>query len=355
MIPIFYNMFFIDKYNPKNINDTFFNKNILKQLEVMSKDGDVPNIIFYGPDGSGKSTVIRLFLEMIYDKDINKVSEVIYNVTGSGNITTEIKIKQSNYHIIIEPNNNNFDRYLVQDVVKEYAKRIPINIFKTHIKFRTVLINDIQKLSYYAQTSLRRTMEKYSSNCRFILCSSSLSKVLDPLRSRCNIFNIHRPSDLELIEYLLYVSMKENINLELKDLVKIDHISDGNIKDSLWILENKKNHISYNNSYNNAIKEIVNILKNKNIDYLEDIIDLFYKILITNIPGSKIIKDITVKLLECKDISEISKLHIITISSKYESRLIKGRREIIHLQPFICAVFHILKSYENSNIERKQQ
>ena len=89
----------------------------------MSKDGDVPNIIFYGPDGSRKSTVIRLFLEMIYDKDINKGIKVIYNVTGSGNITTEIKIKQSNYHIIIEPNNNNFDRYLVQDVCKRICKK----------------------------------------------------------------------------------------------------------------------------------------------------------------------------------------------------------------------------------------
>ncbi len=342
-------MFFIDKYSPQNVDEMHFNTDIIEQLKAMSKDSDMPNVIFYGPEGSGKSTVIRLFLEMIYDKDINKISEVTYNVTGSGNITNEIKIKQSNYHIIIEPNNTNFDRYLVQDVVKEYARRTPFNIFQTDIKFRTVLINDVQKLSYYAQTSLRRTMEKFSSNCRFILCSSSLSKVLDPLRSRCNIFNTRRPTEHQLIDYVLYVSAKEDINIELKDLICIEKISNGNIKDALWILENKKNHIGPYNSYNRAIKDIVEQLRTRKVDSLDETIDTFYKILITNIPGSKIIKDITNEFVN-KDITETTKHHIINVAAKYESRLVKGRREIIHLQPFIYAVVHILTTYENSKI-----
>lgn len=336
-------MFYIDKYDPINIDDAFFHKNVLQQLEIMSKDNMVPNIIFYGPEGSGKSTLIRLFLEMIYDKDINKIADVTYNVTGCGNTPNEVKIKQSNYHIIIEPNNNNFDRYLVQDVVKQYAKRTPFNIFKTKMSFRTVLINDVHKLSYYAQTSLRRTMEQYSNNCRFILCSTSLSKVLDPLRSRCIVLNINRPSDDELFEYILYVSIKENIKISLKETSNLLKLSNGNIKNALWMLETYKHDLSLLSSYDECIQTIVEKLENKKIKELDFIIEYFYKIIITNISCSKIIKDIMIELCKSKNISEVSKLQIIQLAAKYESRLIKGRRDIIHLQAFICNVINILK------------
>src|SRR3990167_878267 len=109
-------------------------------LKIMSADDSIPHVIFYGPEGSGKKTIINLFLEMIYDKDVHKLEDCIYKVAGSGNKITEVIVKQSNYHIIIEPNNNNFDRYLIHDIVKEYAKRRSLGIFKTIRQFKMVVI-----------------------------------------------------------------------------------------------------------------------------------------------------------------------------------------------------------------------
>ena len=83
---------------------------------------------------------MELLLEMLYDKSVHDIVDSIYKVAGSGNTITEVVIKQSNYHIIIEPNNNNFDRYLIQEVVREYAKRMPLNIFTTKKVFKTVVI-----------------------------------------------------------------------------------------------------------------------------------------------------------------------------------------------------------------------
>src|SRR3990170_3969521 len=112
-------------------------------LETMSQDESIPHIIFYGPEGSGKKTIIDLFLTMIYGEEVLKTNDSIYKVSGSGNSSTDISIKQSNYHIIIEPNNNNFDRYLIQDVVKEYAKKVPLNVFTSNKSFKVVLINNV--------------------------------------------------------------------------------------------------------------------------------------------------------------------------------------------------------------------
>ena len=133
-------MFFVDKYAPKKVKDAFFHKEELNKLKTMSKDDAIPHIIFYGPSGCGKKTTINIFLEMLYDEEVHNLVNSVYNVTGSGNNSTQVTIKQSNYHIVIEPNNNNFDRYLIQDVVKEYAKRVPLGVFTSQKFFKTVLI-----------------------------------------------------------------------------------------------------------------------------------------------------------------------------------------------------------------------
>ena len=272
-------MFFVDKYNPKSVKETFFHEDILKILNIMSKDDSIPHIIFYGPPGCGKKTTIKLFLEILYDKNVHDLTDCKYNVSGSGNTTKVEIIKQSNYHIVINPKNNNFDRYLIQDVVKEYAKRIPLNVFTHHKTFKTVLINNLDNLSYYAQTSLRRTMEQYSNTCRFIMWCRSVSKVIDPLRSRCYMFKIKSPKDSKILRLLLHISAKEDIDINLSVYDKILEKANGNIKTALWLLELHKfgydimddNLITYDEILNDMIKLIVtrNI---KNIFQIRDII-----------------------------------------------------------------------------------
>ena len=227
-------MFFIDKYAPDTAKKSILHKDILKLLEFISKDDSIPHIIFYGNDGVGKRRIIKLFLEMLYGQDVNNVEENMYIVSGSGNKVREVYVKQSDFHIMIEPVDNNFDKYLIQDVVKEYAKRIQINIFKSKKIFKSVLINNLDNLSYYAQTSLRRTMEKYSGTCRFIMWCKSLSRVIEPLKSRCICIRISAPSNDELFKLALNISAKENLNLKLEDYSKLIKASNGSIRKLLW-------------------------------------------------------------------------------------------------------------------------
>lgn len=341
-------MFFVDKYAPNDVNEVFFHKKELNTLKKMSEDDSIPHIIFYGSEGSGKKTLIRLFLEMIYDKQVHKLNDTLYMVTGSGNSSNEVIIKQSNYHIVIEPNNNNFDRYLIQDVVKEYAKKVPLNQFiKSNKSFKTVLINNVDNLPYYAQTSLRRTMEKFSKTCRFIMWCRSLSKVIDPIRSRCYCFRINSPSDDEMLEMIAKISYKENIKLNLKDYAKIINRSNGNIKKLLWMLELKKFGLSYITSYDEMINTIINNLITCNVQDIFIIRNYSYNIMITNISGSQIIKDIINKLFENKNINDSCKLNIVEIAAKFEHNLIRGRREINHLEAFIAGIMFVLIEYNN--------
>lgn len=328
-------MFLCDKYAPKSTLDLTFHKDIVERLFQMSVDNAIPHIILYGPDGSGKKTISRMFLENIYDKSVNNMTDTVYTVNGSGNTSSDISIKQSSYHIVIDPNNNNFDRYLIQNIVKEYAKRIPLDVFQTSKSFKVVLINDVDNLSYYAQMSLRRTMEKYSKTCRFLMICNAISKLIDPLRSRCVCVRVPSPTNIELTNTILTICHYEKYDISLKNLQHILSYSDGNIKHAIWLLEYVIGNLSPTNSYIDAINDIVAIILKRDLSGVMDIRNLLYNILITNISGNIIIQTILLKLCDCENISTEKKIKIINIAARYEHNITLGRREIIHLDGFI--------------------
>lgn len=331
-------MFFRDKYSPKTPEESLFHKEEIEKLKKMSEDESVTHIIFYGPQGCGKKTVLNMFLEMMYNKEVKNPTETVYTVYGSGNTPHEVPIKQSNYHIVIEPNNNNFDRYIIQDVVNAYAKLGPLNVFTSKKSFKTVVINNIDNMSYYAQTSLRRTMEKYSKTCRFIMWSRSLSKVRDPIRSRCHCFKLKAPTNSEIFEMLVDIAAKENIKMSLEDYQQMILKADGNIKTALWALQLKQLNEPFVTTYDNAISFIVDRLLTTDIRHVLAIRDKLYNIMITNISGTTIIKDVTERLLYHQDVPFKCKLKIPEIAAKYEHNLIRGRRDIMHLEPFVAAI-----------------
>ena len=176
-------MFYIDKYIPDNIDDIFFHRDIYEMLKIMSSDSSIPHLLFHGSNGSGKKTMVNIFMKMLFGDSINSIKDVKYNVSGSGNNETEEEFKQSYHHIFIEPKGNNHDRYLIHDVIKVYvSKARVIKVIDPKIKnihnFKIVVINNVDIMSESVQFSLRRTIEQYSEQCRFILISNSISKVI---------------------------------------------------------------------------------------------------------------------------------------------------------------------------------
>lgn len=347
--------FLVDKYIPACINDIFddnnvenifFHKDIYSKLKKISQDEGMPHVIFYGNAGTGKKTMINLFLEMIFDKSVYKMDDSKYTVTSSGNIENEVFVKQSDHHIVIEPNNNNFDRYLIQDIVKEYAKKYPLSIFEKNRVFKTVQINHLDNLSYYAQTSLRRTIEKYSKTCRFIMWCYSLSKVIEPLRSRCLCIHVPTVEEGELVKWIFSIASNEKIKITPYIMQKILDTSNGNLKEILWKLDLYKNCNRVDNAYKLAVHKLFDeIMNNANVQVIRDYV---YKMMITNISSNVIIKDIlnTILLLN-KNLSLEKRTDIINSATIYEHRLSKGRRDIIHIEAFIINVIKIIKNNIN--------
>lgn len=334
-------MFLIDKYRPTVKENIFFHKELIELLDIMSKDEAIPHIIFYGPEGSGKKTMIRLFLEMLFDSSVHRTVDVPYKVSGSTSKNKVEKIKQSNYHIVINPKNNNYDRYLIHDIVKEYAKRKSLGAYKTDRSFKVVSINNLDNMSYYAQTALRRTMERYDK-CRFVMWCKSLSKVIKPLQSRCICLRIPAPNDIELFRYVIRIAGKEGIVLSLDQYVDIVKKSNGDIKRALWELEFYRFNYKINTDYYESLEKIMVLVLEPKLRNMIEIRNIIFNLMITNFDGTTIMRDLMDYVCMNDKITDSAKQKIIHESSEIEYQLVKSRRKIFQFDALISTIMTVL-------------
>ena len=273
-------MFYVDKYIPTNINDIFFHKKIYELLEIMANDDSVPHLLFHGPHGCGKKTMVNIFIQLLFGDTVNMIKNVSYTVSGSGNTITIEEFLQSFHHIFIEPKGNNHDRYLIHDVIKVYVGRASYNIIKSKHNFKVVVINNVDIMSESVQFSLRRTIEQYSDQCRFIIISNSISKIIDPLASRCLCINLKSPDIDDIIDYSFQIARTENIILSLDRLTYLTTKYSGNIKNILWILQIFKINDNYVENIIDCFNQIKTLFEkiNINFDYNEYLDDIKYHV-----------------------------------------------------------------------------
>ena len=332
-------MFLFEKYAPKKTKELLFNNDIIEQLTFMAKHNDIPHVIISGPNGGGKKTIVRFFLEALYDETINTPNKVIYKM-GNQSSKKDIEIFQSFYHIIIEPTNTSADKYIIQEIIKKYAKYKTLQFTKASRPFKTILIYNMENLSLTCQSALRRTMEMYAKTCRFIMVCNNLSKIIEPLKSRCRIFCVPIPSENDIAKTLFKIALCENIYTDISAIVKRSH---RNIRDAIWILDEKKmeckNILILDELYDKLIDLILGIDKTTDVIkiYNIEIKKYIYDILITNTKGADIIATILEKIIHKSNNDKLNK-KIIIYASTAENNMSHGRRDIMHIDYFIIGI-----------------
>jgi replication factor C subunit 3/5 len=175
---------------------------------LAANPASLPHLFVYGPSGSGKRTRINALLTALFGPSSQRLKLDKRTFTTPSGKSVDIHMITSPHHVELSPGDaGNNDRFVIQDVLKEMAStkniRSVTNMItettdntniNTTSEMKIVVLTQVDRMSKQAQAALRRTMEKYASTCRLILCCNSPSKLIAPLQSRCLGVRVAAPS-----------------------------------------------------------------------------------------------------------------------------------------------------------------
>jgi replication factor C subunit 3/5 len=332
-------MFLIDKHVIKSKDNIIFHKELYQKVFKKEFLDNLTHLIIHGKNGSGKRTLINCIINELYGKIVTE--KILFEVNTYGNKMDEILLEKSQYHIIVKPNNSAFDRYVLQDVIKNFAQIIIPNEQNSY-NYKLVIIDSIDKLSRQAQNALRRTMEEFMGNCKFVFICYNLHRIIDPLKSRCSLVSLPNPTEDDIFESLFHISVLENKKISIGRLNDLSKKADSDIKQGIWLLEYYQHNIYIKDELNwHKYGELIikEILSGKvNLNYLRE---LNYQIYMSNIDMNELILYLLDSLLKT-DLELEKKYKIINTFSKFDIRINQGKRQTLHLEALILEIFNIL-------------
>ena len=172
----------VEKYRSSNLNSYVGNENIKKTIQQYLNQNDIQNFIFYGPAGTGKTTLAKLIVN-------NLDCDYLYiNASDERGIET------------------------IRDKVQGFAS---VASFKS---LKVVILDEADFLTIQAQASLRNIIETYSRTTRFILTCNYVERIIDPLQSRCQVLKIIPPSKQEIAKHVAGVLEQEEVSYTMDDI-----------------------------------------------------------------------------------------------------------------------------------------
>ncbi|CAE6425067.1 unnamed protein product [Rhizoctonia solani] len=342
----------IERYRPRTLDDLNYHADLSKRLRSLAGSGDFPHMLFYGPSGAGKKTRIGCTLRELFGPGVEKLKLDQRVFLTPSKRKLDLNVVQSNYHIEITPSDvGMYDRVVISEILKEIAQTQQVDL-NAKQRFKVVIINEADSLSRDAQAALRRTMERYMSNLRIIMCANGTSKLIAPIKSRCLLVRVAAPNETEMELALRTVAKRERFDIPDEAAAKIIQDSKGNLRRAILVLEamkmqspdlNATTQITKPDWETYCYKVADLILQEQSPQRVMDIRAKLYELLSHCIPPTVIMKTIAERLLEVVD--DAIKPDIIHWAAVYELRMRQGSKKIYHLEAWVIKVMSIYKHF----------
>ncbi|KAK0223415.1 P-loop containing nucleoside triphosphate hydrolase protein [Armillaria fumosa] len=342
----------VDQYRPRALDDLHYHQRLSSRLKALAASGDFPHMLFYGPSGAGKKTRITCTLRQLFGPGVEKlkIDQRVFLTPSRRKV--EVNLVQSNFHIEITPSEaGSYDRVVIQELLKEIAQTQQVDL-NAKQRFKVVIINEADSLSRDAQAALRRTMEKYMSNMRIILCANSTSRLIAPIKSRCLLMRIAAPSREEMQTVMQYVSKRAGFDLPPEAGDKIVDDSGGNLRKAILVLEALKMQTPDLSgplaiakpdweTYCHKVADM--IISEQSPARVMEVRQKLYELLSHCIPPTIILKTIAERVVDRVD--EVIKADIMHWAAIYEVRMRIGNKKIYHLEAWVVKVMSIYKHF----------
>ncbi len=303
----------VDKYRPSSFEEVVGQEEAVKKLAAMAASGNVQHLLFSGPPGVGKTTCALI------------LAHTVLGDTWSDNF---MQLNASD------------DRKLqvIQTRVKEFARSKPINA-----KFKILFLDEADSLTTEAQQALRRMMEDYGENCRFIFSVNYQSEIIEPIQSRCVIVRFQALDKKDVFKLIDRIANAENLSISEDAKDALFAITRGDLRRLINLLQSLamvNNNISAEMVYKSAtrisIEKIDGIIKfalNGNFIEAKKIID---ELLDLGISPYEILNALYNRISYDESVPIKKKIKLIEKIADADYRIINGATPLIQLEALIA-------------------
>jgi replication factor C subunit 2/4 len=222
------NLPWVEKYRPQTVSDITADDNIISVLHSCVKEDDMPHLLFHGPPGTGKTSSIHAIAHELFGDDYKKR---IYELNASDDRGIQA----------------------VREIIKSYAK-LSVNQAATNNgrivpPYKIIILDEADAMTRDAQDALRVIIEENCAVTRFCFICNYTKQIINPIKSRCAMFEFHPiPSD-KIIERLKRIAQSEGLVCEENVYQLIAKIVNGDLRKAIMMLQNIKYIYDYRNLF----------------------------------------------------------------------------------------------------------
>ena len=312
------------KYKPKIFDDFVYHDNIVNIIK--NSLTNLPHIIFYGPNGVGKTCLVKIIINSIYKSHTIRRNVLQLSAGDQRGIG------------------------IVRKEIKAFAKQ---SVYLNEGCFKLVILDEVDSMSFEAQSALRRIMETYSKTTRFCFICNSINKVSNPIVSRCVKFLFKQIPKEYIEKRLMYIAKSENLSkIKLNVISKICEISNGDLRKSINLFEMLSNsNENWDNLINDLnyltgkiddelINRLLNVITDENFDKILDfILEIFYQ----GYSPKDILLSIFENILKNDQISDNNKKKIFKYLSSTDKSISAGGNQNLNILNFCYKYLDIIK------------